>query len=173
MVLDGLLAVTSQPHGSETYGDLLRSRPHWLFELTLELVSAPLVFGVGWLWRNGLLRHLHRDIHALAHHVPPECSEPTPGRRLALLPRASLLTMAHQDTAPTGSSGTSAPVTRSRPARSAAGTEPAQSQIATRHDLEVLAAQIEALRSQLDATTVHAGNEGRKIPRAGHSTPPT
>ena len=70
---------------SESYDDLLHSRPHWLFELTIELLSALVAFTAGWLWRNGLLRHLHRDLHALAHDEPRECVEPMPnprGRRI-------------------------------------------------------------------------------------------
>lgn len=50
---------------AESYVDLLHSGPHWLFELTLEVLSAPLAFAAGRLWRNGVLRHVHCDLHAM------------------------------------------------------------------------------------------------------------
>lgn len=69
-------ALAQIPH-EESYADLLHSGPHWLFELTLEAVSAPLAFAVGWFWRNGLLRHLHRDLHAV-HHGLAAAGDPWP-----------------------------------------------------------------------------------------------
>lgn len=72
----GVLEMAAQVPAGETYGELLRSGPHWLFEGTLELLSAPLAFALGWLWRNGLLRHLHRDLQALVGDVPRECLGP-------------------------------------------------------------------------------------------------
>ena len=84
-----VLALTSQMQASESYTDLLQSRAHWLFELTIELLTAPVAFAAGWLWRNGVLRHLHRDLHSLQHARPRECVEQTgeprlPRRRSAL-----------------------------------------------------------------------------------------
>ncbi|QIG43323.1 hypothetical protein G5V58_11610 [Nocardioides anomalus] len=51
---------------SESYTDLLRSGPHWLFELTLEAVTTPLAFAIGWVWQKGILRHVHEDLHAVS-----------------------------------------------------------------------------------------------------------
>jgi tellurite resistance protein len=88
--MGGTLVLVGLLPASESYSDLLRSGPHWLFELTIELVSAPLAFAVGWLWRNGLLRHLHRDLQALGHGAPRVCVEPTSGRRVVHLPGTRL-----------------------------------------------------------------------------------
>lgn len=81
VALAAVLAVHDLVPVSETYGELLRSRSHWLFELTLEMVTAPLALGLGWLWRNGLLRHLHRDLYALEHGSSRPCVEPSEPRR--------------------------------------------------------------------------------------------
>lgn len=64
-LIDMVVSV-SQTAPEESYGDLMRSVPHWLFEVTLELITAPVAFVIGWLWRQGLLRHLHRDLGALS-----------------------------------------------------------------------------------------------------------
>ncbi len=74
--LPDVLALAGTMPAAETYHELLSSRSHWLFELTIEVVSAPVAFAVGWLWRNGLLRHLHRDLHALQHGAARPCVEP-------------------------------------------------------------------------------------------------
>lgn len=57
-----LVATLIHDAGGESYNDLLRSGPHWLFELTLEALTAPVAFALGWLWRNHILRHVHRDL---------------------------------------------------------------------------------------------------------------
>jgi hypothetical protein len=57
--------------------------PTALVSSTTYLLNV--AFTAGWLWRNGLLRHLHRDLHALEHDQPRECVEPMPnprGRRI-------------------------------------------------------------------------------------------
>ena len=77
-----VLALASHMQASESYADLLHSRAHWLFELTVELLTAPVAFAAGWLWRNGVLRHLHRDLHSLQHARPRECVEQTIEARL-------------------------------------------------------------------------------------------
>ncbi len=84
--LAGALTLSSHVLASESYGELLRSGPHWLFELTLELLTAPLAFALSLLWRNGLLRRLHRDLHAVTHDLP-RCVEPTSSRPIAPVPR--------------------------------------------------------------------------------------
>ena len=66
---------------AESYNDLLYSSAHWLFELTVELITAPIAFALGWLWRSTVLRHLHRDLHSLGSDVTPECLQPTSGLR--------------------------------------------------------------------------------------------
>ncbi len=71
------LAASSLMPLSESYVDLLGSRPHWLFELTLEVLSAPLVYLAGRAWRNGVLRHLHHDLRALRD----DSSQQAPARR--------------------------------------------------------------------------------------------
>ena len=72
-------AVTEAIHmtTAESYSDLLYSPAHWLFELTVELITAPIAFALGWLWRSTLLRHLHRDLHSLGRDVTPECLKQT------------------------------------------------------------------------------------------------
>ena len=72
-------AVTEAIHmtAAESYNDLLYSPAHWLFELTVELITAPIAFALGWLWRSTLLRHLHRDLHSLGSDVTPECLKQT------------------------------------------------------------------------------------------------
>jgi hypothetical protein len=72
----GLIALATEVASSESYGDLLRSGPHWLFELTLEALSAPLAFAFGWLWRNHVLNHVHRDLRTITGGVP-EAKKPT------------------------------------------------------------------------------------------------
>ena len=72
-----LLELVARP-ASETYGELFRSGPHWLFELTIEAVTAPLAFVLGWVWRNGILRHLHHDLDALTADAARECLPPPP-----------------------------------------------------------------------------------------------
>lgn len=74
---------------AESYDDLLLSRAHWLFELTVELVTAPIAFALGWLWRSTVLRHLHRDLHSLGSDVTPDCLQPTPGLRSAVMRQRS------------------------------------------------------------------------------------
>lgn len=133
--------MTGQLMAGESYNDLLLSGPHWLFELTLELLSAPLAFAVGWLWRNGLLRHLHRDLHALAHDVPRECVEAMSSGRLA-----------HRPTTRTPQS--SREVTPGAPDSSIAG--------ATQRDIQALAAQIEVLREELRAAQDFAASDATK-----------
>ena len=62
---------------AESYNDLPYSSAHWLFELTVELITAPIAFALGWLWRSTVLRHLHRDLHSLGRDVTPECLKQT------------------------------------------------------------------------------------------------
>jgi hypothetical protein len=70
---------------AESYSDLLYSPAHWLFELTVELITAPIAFALGWLWRSTLLRHLHRDLHSLGSDVTRECLKPTSGLRSTVM----------------------------------------------------------------------------------------
>lgn len=77
-----VLILVSQTLAGESYTDLLRSGPHWLFELTVELLSAPLAFAAGWVWRTRLLHHVHRDLHSLARDAPRRCVEATPLERV-------------------------------------------------------------------------------------------
>lgn len=77
-VLIDLVVSVSQAAPEESYGDLMHSAPHWLFELTLELITAPMAFALGWLWRQGLLRHMHRDLRALSQGLAVR-GGPTPG----------------------------------------------------------------------------------------------
>jgi hypothetical protein len=74
---------------AESYNDLLYSSAHWLFELTVELITAPIAFALGWLWRSTVLRHLHRDLHSLGSDVPRECLQATSSLRPTLMRRRS------------------------------------------------------------------------------------
>lgn len=83
MTLANGLIASSPVLATEGYVDLLRSGPHWLFELTLELVSAPVVFLVGRAWRSGLLRHLHHDLDALRDDLQPPTAPGADAERAA------------------------------------------------------------------------------------------
>lgn len=96
-LLDSGLAVNSLMPSSESYVDLLRSGPHWLFELTLEVVSAPVVFLAGRAWRNGVLQHLHRDLHALRDDSPRKAAA-DPERQTVHLTAARALPCAKRST---------------------------------------------------------------------------
>ena len=74
---------------AESYNDLLYSSAHWLFELTVELITAPIAFALGWLWRSTVLRHLHRDLHSLGSDVSRECLQPTSGLRSTVIRQRS------------------------------------------------------------------------------------
>lgn len=51
---------------AETYRGLLTDGPHWMFELTVELVTGILLAPLArWAWRAGLRRH-----DAVAHPEP-------------------------------------------------------------------------------------------------------
>lgn len=95
-----IVAIGGQVAAGETYLDLLRSGPHWLFEMTLEVLTTPLAFLVGRAWRRGLLNHLHDDLDTLAHRQPrnahhcatapaanaaPERARPCPSRPTTLV----------------------------------------------------------------------------------------
>ena len=71
-VADALVVANHVP-ASEGYADLLRSGPHWLFELTVEAVSTPLAIAFGWLWRSSVLHHVHRDLRAVGYAAPRRC----------------------------------------------------------------------------------------------------
>ena len=47
---------------AETYGQLMGDPAHWLFEISLEIITAPVFFLLGWWWRNSLVKHFHRDL---------------------------------------------------------------------------------------------------------------
>jgi len=79
MTVPGLISLATQVPSSESYGELLRSGPHWLFELTLEALTAPLAFALGWLSRNHVLGHLRRDLQAIAGGVRREVAVPVGG----------------------------------------------------------------------------------------------
>ena len=74
---------------AESYNDLLYSSAHWLFELTVELITAPIAFALGWLWRSTVLRHLHRDLYSLGSDVSRECLQPTSGLRSKVIRQRS------------------------------------------------------------------------------------
>lgn len=63
---------------SESYFDLMRSAPHWGFELTLEALSGLVMYpAIRWLHRKWECR-MHREIdaeHGVVHVEEPDLKE--------------------------------------------------------------------------------------------------